>query len=394
MNNNHLINNNIDNNIYNNINNNNDINNNDVNNNDINNNDINNNDINNNDNLYNQNNNLQSTNTNIYNNTYFTGIFINTNLSTSTQINNPVNELSNNSINTELTNPSIFAEFISTNILGSLQNEINQQNDEEQNDEEQNDEEQNDEEQGEENIPNIFNIGGNFTGSMNLSDINGIVDNKMAEILNWTYENMMNVDDEIIKFIDFCYLKNLQYDDEPIDTIRYTIRTVFHEGRRYELKNLSSNIFAYSMIGVNVVFNENFELLNELLVSELKRYIRQGLSLQIFSQMIAGGIGGLGIFDSAVGSGGFGQMEDVKLILTPEELEKIPSKSFKDLEPNLAERCDKCPVCRDEFRDNDIIRVLNCEHIFHTDCIDNWLTQHSHKCPCCRKEAGIHKANI
>ena len=69
------------------------------------------------------------------------------------------------------------------------------------------------------------------------NQINIMVDDRITEIMNYVYENMMNIDDDIIKFIDYCYLKNLQYDDDEIlETIRYTIRTIFHEGTRFDIK--------------------------------------------------------------------------------------------------------------------------------------------------------------
>ena len=212
--------------------------------------------------------------------------------------------------------------------------------------------------------------------------LNEAVDSKHNEIMSWAYSNMMNIDDNIIKLIDYCYLKNLQYDDEPIDTIRYTIRTIFAEGLDYDLKNLISNIFSYGMMGINYVFNENFEILNDLLSSELKRILRRGMFLNIFSQMILNH------------NGGIGQMEDIKLILTKEELDKIPVNIYKDISLELREKNDNCPVCREEYHDNDNVRTLGCGHVFHTDCVDNWLTNHSHKCPCCRQTSGNYKPNI
>ena len=208
------------------------------------------------------------------------------------------------------------------------------------------------------------------------------IEDKYTEIMNWTYENMTNINDEIIKFIDVCYLKNLQYDDEPIDTIRYTIRTVFEEGLQYEIQNLASGIFGYSMVGINYVFNENFEILNEILKSEIKRLIRRSYSFQIFRQLIlgSGGVGGNGL--------GFQPMEDIKLVVTKEELDKIPKKVYKDIDLDTRNKHDKCPICQEEYRENDTVRILPCEHIFHNDCVDNWLLEHSHKCPCCRQTSA------
>jgi hypothetical protein len=227
-----------------------------------------------------------------------------------------------------------------------------------------------------ENNNNLFHF--NFNEEI----LNETVESKHNEIMSWAYSNMMNIDDDVIKFIDYCYLKNLQYDDEPIDTIRYTIRTVFAEGLNYEVRNLISNIFSYGMIGINYVFNENFNILNEMLSLELKRILRRGMFINIFSQMILNH------------NGGFGTMEDIKLILTKEELDKIPVNIYKDISPELKEKKDSCTVCREEYHDNDNVRTLRCGHVFHTECVDNWLMNHSHKCPCCRQTSGTYTPNI
>lgn len=47
-----------------------------------------------------------------------------------------------------------------------------------------------------------------------------------------------------------------------------------------------------------------------------------------------------------------------------------------------------CPICRADFEDDDRIRVLNCSHQFHHDCVHEWLTRRSETCPTCRSDAG------
>ncbi|KAL7720786.1 hypothetical protein QTN25_002005 [Entamoeba marina] len=44
---------------------------------------------------------------------------------------------------------------------------------------------------------------------------------------------------------------------------------------------------------------------------------------------------------------------------------------------------DVCPICLDVFVENEPVKILPCEHFFHSDCIDLWLTNHSN-CPFCK----------
>ncbi|KAK7321227.1 hypothetical protein VNO77_31653 [Canavalia gladiata] len=44
----------------------------------------------------------------------------------------------------------------------------------------------------------------------------------------------------------------------------------------------------------------------------------------------------------------------------------------------------ECAVCLNEFRDDETLRLIpKCSHVFHPDCIDAWLLNHS-TCPVCR----------
>eukprot|EP00388_Colpodella_angusta_P004502 GDKJ01014779.1.p1 GENE.GDKJ01014779.1~~GDKJ01014779.1.p1 ORF type:complete len:220 (-),score=28.64 GDKJ01014779.1:533-1192(-) len=46
-----------------------------------------------------------------------------------------------------------------------------------------------------------------------------------------------------------------------------------------------------------------------------------------------------------------------------------------------------CPICFDDFNENDEVRRLFCFHPFHTACIDEWLSKTSCLCPICKISA-------
>ncbi|KAF9682198.1 hypothetical protein SADUNF_Sadunf05G0083700 [Salix dunnii] len=46
-----------------------------------------------------------------------------------------------------------------------------------------------------------------------------------------------------------------------------------------------------------------------------------------------------------------------------------------------------CAICLDDYAHGESIRVLpRCKHMFHKDCIDNWLSSRNSSCPICRDQ--------
>jgi len=67
--------------------------------------------------------------------------------------------------------------------------------------------------------------------------------------------------------------------------------------------------------------------------------------------------------------------------LTPEQIGSIKSRKLK--KKIAGERC--C-ICLGDFAKGEEIRELGCKHMFHKDCVDQWLQQ-NRKCPLCKATA-------
>jgi len=84
-------------------------------------------------------------------------------------------------------------------------------------------------------------------------------------------------------------------------------------------------------------------------------------------------------------------MVDVKNIMKQEELDKLKIENYIDLDK---EKYKNCSICMDDYNETDKLRMLKCEHGFHVECIDKWLTECNYKCPVCRDDSNEHHAEV
>ncbi|XP_009602922.1 E3 ubiquitin-protein ligase ATL41-like [Nicotiana tomentosiformis] len=85
------------------------------------------------------------------------------------------------------------------------------------------------------------------------------------------------------------------------------------------------------------------------------------------------------------------QVELPKQGLEPSVIASLPVFTFKqntDLADGAKENYSvECTICLSVLEDGETARTLpNCNHIFHSECIDKWLVSQS-TCPICRTEA-------
>ena len=52
------------------------------------------------------------------------------------------------------------------------------------------------------------------------------------------------------------------------------------------------------------------------------------------------------------------------------------------------EEADKCTICLSEFEVEEDVRRLPCMHLFHVECVDQWLGQNK-RCPICRADISF-----
>jgi E3 ubiquitin-protein ligase RNF38/44 len=65
------------------------------------------------------------------------------------------------------------------------------------------------------------------------------------------------------------------------------------------------------------------------------------------------------------------------------ELAKLPTVPFRpDLDLLKGEE-HACSVCIGDYEPGDELRVLPCKHLFHKECVDQWLSVNA-TCPLCR----------
>jgi hypothetical protein len=207
--------------------------------------------------------------------------------------------------------------------------------------------------------------------------------------VNETFASSFNImfigiPNEYTELLELLLLENLRYDDDDVrTTLTYTIRT-FISRTSISFDRIVAVILNYSsresegLYSNNGLFANNYDLVYDICREEVrKNFIRSYRMMQFVSLFF--------------GMNGEQEMENVKLVMKKEDITSMfPEKQYNTFEQDTKTKNEKCVICQEHFTDTDKCRKLNCDHMFHTECIDEWLGNQSYKCPCCRTDAGPH----
>lgn len=72
-------------------------------------------------------------------------------------------------------------------------------------------------------------------------------------------------------------------------------------------------------------------------------------------------------------------------------LDALPVEKFK----NDKTKPDDCSLCLEPYTEDDVLRILPCQHVFHQACIDTWFSSRRfmpRTCPLCKRNPLVHPA--
>ena len=75
--------------------------------------------------------------------------------------------------------------------------------------------------------------------------------------------------------------------------------------------------------------------------------------------------------------------QDVKITLSDSEFNKLKTKIISNYNKKYYNE-KMCNICLENFKLQDKIIILKCKHVFHYDCIHDWLNKEKTTCPICR----------
>lgn len=90
-----------------------------------------------------------------------------------------------------------------------------------------------------------------------------------------------------------------------------------------------------------------------------------------------------------------GKSEKIEAVTEENSAEEKSTKVFQSVKnvsvDSFGTTCEAstCVICLDVFSDGDILRRLPCNHEYHRDCIDVWLTKKCGTCPLCQQFVEI-----
>ncbi|KAJ4963455.1 hypothetical protein NE237_023394 [Protea cynaroides] len=89
----------------------------------------------------------------------------------------------------------------------------------------------------------------------------------------------------------------------------------------------------------------------------------------------------------AIGASQVPSLDRPRTGLDPSIIALLPTFIYKKSDVNDGTAATECSICLSSLEEEEMVRLLpNCLHLFHTQCIDIWLSSQS-TCPICRTMA-------
>ena len=83
--------------------------------------------------------------------------------------------------------------------------------------------------------------------------------------------------------------------------------------------------------------------------------------------------------------GNIDDLQDIKVTLSKSDFNKLEKIQLNN--KNLIDFLNsQCNICMEEYKIDDHITKLKCRHLFHKECIKDWLCKEKISCPVCRMD--------
>lgn len=227
--------------------------------------------------------------------------------------------------------------------------------------------------------------GNNTNGGLNTNNVNGFQNNGNGRTNNGNIRNTLNSSNNLRRPQQIP----LSYFGQIFDEIGTSIPEDNED-------NLSHNVIReeYTDSNGNRVSFQQFGTINgggASLPNLLNLFGGNGMGISVNNEI---GFGRLGI-DSLNGFQNMVQnmlqqyqqhtnLEDHPVPLPEEILNEMKVLKYS-IQKYSNEFNTSCPICQEEFKENESIRDLLCNHLYHQDCIDEWFSENV-SCPVCRKD--------
>lgn len=78
---------------------------------------------------------------------------------------------------------------------------------------------------------------------------------------------------------------------------------------------------------------------------------------------------------------------------TPGALERLQRRTRKIGEDEEIDPEEICTVCQEQYQVGETVIEMKCDHVFHQDCVQGWLSTRVPQCPLCRQSISVSNAS-